>query len=104
VKVLEKCKFNLKENLQTRSVYCGKLQQWISIKYYALCLDHEAAAPETKTTKENFSFYLYYVTSYLASYLTSEPKPKTKTHQNSFTKPSFPSKIFVLCVGGGGSG
>jgi hypothetical protein len=61
-------------------------------------------AAATKTTKEIFSFYLYYVTSYLASYLTSGPKPKAKTHQNTFTKPSFPSKIFVLCVGGGGSG
>jgi len=101
---LEKCKFNLKENPLTCSVYCGKLKQWISSKYCALCLDHEADAPETKTTKENFSFSLYYVTSYLASYLTSKPKPKTKTHQNTFTKPSFFPKNFVLCVGGGGSG
>jgi len=38
---MTKCKFNLRENLQTKSVYCERLAQWVSVKYCALCLDHE---------------------------------------------------------------
>jgi len=35
------CKFALKENPKTRSVYCGKFDQWVSVKYCNLCLNHE---------------------------------------------------------------
>jgi hypothetical protein len=85
VKFLEKCKFNLKENLQTRSVYCGKLQQWVSSKYCALCFNREAAAPETKTNNK-FSLSIRYVSTYLRTYLRpssyQKPNQNTPKHHN----------------------
>jgi len=44
----EKCKFNLKENAKTKSIYCTKLEQWVSAKYCALCRHHEAGSPKLK--------------------------------------------------------
>lgn len=39
----DKCMYNLKENSQTDSVYCEKLNQWISLKYCDICRFHEKA-------------------------------------------------------------
>jgi hypothetical protein len=61
---LEKCKFNLKE--QNRSVYCTKLEQWVSIKYCALCqkyepsnVIHEAGSPKLICNKHAMLFDNY---------------------------------------------
>jgi hypothetical protein len=61
---MTKCKFNLRE--QNRSVYCTKLEQWVSIKYCALCqkyepsnVIHEAGSPKLKCNKHAMLFHNY---------------------------------------------
>jgi len=53
----EKCKFNLRE--KNRSVYCTKLNQWVSEKYCALCQKYEAGSPKLKCNKHAMLFDNY---------------------------------------------
>jgi hypothetical protein len=53
------CKFAIREDVKTRSVYCGKRDQWVSVKYCNLCLDHEAGSPKLICNKQSMLFDNY---------------------------------------------
>jgi hypothetical protein len=46
--MVEKCRFNIKENSRTNSIYCEKLDQWVSVKLCDMCLSYEKAIDNNK--------------------------------------------------------
>jgi hypothetical protein len=52
----EKCKFNLKENAKTKSIYCTKLEQWISQKYCVLCRFYEPNNNNNKLLLHSYNY------------------------------------------------
>ena len=92
---MDKCQHNLKENPQTHSVYCEKLEQWISIKYCDICRHHECIEPKT-STNNIISLSITDVSKYVPTYVRLSTYTKTKTHQNT-PNPNLHSNKILLC-------
>lgn len=84
----EKCKHLLKERSETKSVFCGKLDQWISAKYCEVCRFCERV-------NDNHQNQLLH--SYNYSYNIAHDNQRERTREQHF--PIF--KDFIIASPGG---